>query len=122
MIVWYIIFGILAGIFGGMGMGGGTVLVPMFTIFLNYSQIESQGINLICFFFLALSSLILHLKNKMIEKRFLLLIILFSLPFSALGAFASNHINNQILKVFFGIFLMILAIFEFIKLFRKKSI
>jgi uncharacterized membrane protein YfcA len=30
---WLIIFGFLAGIVGGMGMGGGVVLVPLLTIF-----------------------------------------------------------------------------------------
>lgn len=122
MEIWLIVFGIVAGIFGGMGMGGGTVLVPLLTLALGFSQITSQGINLICFSFLALSSLVLHIKNKLIEGRFLLVIILCSIPFSALGAIMANSIDNQILKVFFGVFLMILSLIEFVKLFNKKSI
>ena len=36
-IMWYVllIFGMLAGIIGGMGMGGGTVLIPLLTIFAS---------------------------------------------------------------------------------------
>ena len=34
MIAVYIVFGILAGVLGGMGMGGGTILIPLLTIFL----------------------------------------------------------------------------------------
>ena len=33
-----ILFGFLAGIIGGMGMGGGTILIPLLTIFLSISQ------------------------------------------------------------------------------------
>ena len=33
-----ILFGLLGGIFGGMGMGGGTMLIPLLTIFLNFSH------------------------------------------------------------------------------------
>ena len=36
--VWYGIAGVLGGIFGGMGMGGGTVLIPLLGIFYNVNQ------------------------------------------------------------------------------------
>ena len=30
--------GIAAGVLGGMGMGGGTILIPLLTIFFNVGQ------------------------------------------------------------------------------------
>ena len=44
-----IISGIIAGIFTGTGMGGGTVLILLLSIFGNLNQHYSQGINLIFF-------------------------------------------------------------------------
>ena len=34
----YIVFGIIGGIFGGMGMGGGTLLIPLLSIFLGLEE------------------------------------------------------------------------------------
>ena len=40
MIDWLylILSGVVSGILGGMGMGGGTLLIPILTIFLNFAQ------------------------------------------------------------------------------------
>lgn len=115
-----ILFGFLAGVIGGMGMGGGTILIPMLTIFLSFSQTSAQGINLICFFFLALPALFIHFKNKMIETRLLWLIMISGLLFSLLGAFLANLIDGKFLKIMFGIFLILLSIWQFAKIFTEK--
>ena len=116
-----IIFGFLAGILGGMGMGGGTVLIPLLTLFLSFEQTVAQGINLICFFFLALPALFIHFRNKMIETKLLWLIILSALAFSVLGAYIANLINGDFLRICFGIFLILLSIWQFIKIFTEKT-
>ena len=36
MIFWEIIAGVIGGIVAGMGMGGGTLTIPILTIFLKY--------------------------------------------------------------------------------------
>ena len=59
----YVLFGFIAGIFGGLGMGGGTLLIPLLTIFLGLDQKLCQGINLVSFLVMALFSLIIHYKN-----------------------------------------------------------
>ena len=56
----YVLFGFIAGIFGGLGMGGGTLLIPLLTIFLGLDQKLCQGINLVSFLVKALVSLIIH--------------------------------------------------------------
>ena len=40
-----VVFGLISGVFGGLGMGGGTLLIPLLTIFLDYPQKLAQGIN-----------------------------------------------------------------------------
>lgn len=43
-----------AGLLGGMGMGGGTILIPALTIFLGVEQHAAQAANLIAFLPMAL--------------------------------------------------------------------
>ena len=64
-----ILFGILGGFFGGLGMGGGTLLIPLLTIFLHFDQQLSQGINLLTFLFMAVFSLYIHSKNNLIVTK-----------------------------------------------------
>ena len=63
----YILFGALGGLIGGMGMGGGTILIPLLTLFLNVPQLQAQTINLISFIPMAIVSLIIHIKNKLVD-------------------------------------------------------
>lgn len=63
-----IITGFLSGIIGGMGIGGGTILIPIMTIFLGFDQKTAQAVNLIYFIPTALTALTIHIKNKQIEK------------------------------------------------------
>ena len=39
----FLIFGALGGVLGGMGMGGGTLLIPLLTLFTKTEQKEAQG-------------------------------------------------------------------------------
>ncbi len=117
----YILFGFLSGILGGLGMGGGTILIPLLTIFVDLDQKMSQGINLIAFLIMALFSLIIHYKNGFIKTRGIIYIILSGLFFSLLGAFAANVIPSRILRVCFGIFLIILSFEQIFKIFKKNK-
>lgn len=42
--------GIISGVVSGMGMGGGTLLIPILTIFFHFNQQLAQGINLLAFY------------------------------------------------------------------------
>lgn len=70
-----IITGFLSGIIGGMGIGGGTILIPIMTIFLGFDQKTAQAVNLIYFIPTAITALTIHIKNKQIEKNNLWLLI-----------------------------------------------
>lgn len=68
MIVWCVIFGFIAGIVGGMGMGGGTLLVPLLSL-LDIPQRQMQAINLISFLPMCAVALIFHFKNKLVVTK-----------------------------------------------------
>ena len=116
-----ILFGVLGGFFGGLGMGGGTLLIPLLTIFLGFNQQLSQGINLLTFVVMALFSLVIHSKNGFIVTKNLIWIILGGVVFAILGSVLATYVPSLILRKIFGGFLVILAIVEFLKIFKKQG-
>lgn len=115
--------GIVSGVLGGMGMGGGTLLIPLLTIFFNFNQRVAQGINLVAFSIMALIIIFIHIKNGLIDKKLALKFGIIALVFSCLGALLANIINVKWLKVLFGVLLVCVAIFETvceIKLIKKN--
>ena len=59
--------GIIAGIIGGLGMGGGTILILLLTMFLNIEQNVAQGSNVVFFIPMAITAIIIYIKNKNIN-------------------------------------------------------
>ena len=119
--MWYmfIIFGFLSGIVGAMGMGGGTLLIPLLTIFSDVSQILAQGYNLIAFLPMSVIAILIHIKNKLVVPKYLFILIPSGIIFAIAGSILANLIDGEVLKILFGVFLIILSIFEFVKIFKK---
>lgn len=115
----YFLFGLISGIFGGLGMGGGTLLIPLLTIFLSLDQKLSQGINLVSFLVMAIFSLLIHYKNGFIETKGIIYIILSGVIFSILGALLAGFLPSKILRTAFGVFLCLLSLVEVVKVFKK---
>lgn len=117
----YVLAGIISGVFGGLGMGGGTLLIPILTIFLNFDQKLSQGINLLSFLVMALFSMFIHYKNGFIVTKHIAYIIISGMIFSVVGAFCMTILPSKVLKIVFGVFLCVLAIIEIVKVFKKDK-
>ncbi|MBR2052617.1 MAG: sulfite exporter TauE/SafE family protein [Clostridia bacterium] len=120
-IVLYIIFGVLAGVFGGMGLGGGTVLIPLLTIFLSVNQKLAQGYNLLTFLIMAVVAIIIHAKNKLIDLKSIIWIVVFGAVFCVGGALLTTIVDTKILKIIFAIFLILLSIWQFVSALKEKS-
>ena len=45
----FILISCFSGIFAGMGMGGGTFLIPLLSLFFGIEQIICQSTNVVCF-------------------------------------------------------------------------
>lgn len=119
MIFLYFIVGVIGGVLGGMGMGGGTLLIPMLTIFFSINQHTAQAINLIAFIPMAIVALIIHLKNKMVDFRKVLLIIIAGLITCVIGSLIAKALSGNLLKRIFGAFLLLLSFYQ---LFSIKKI
>ena len=121
MIIFEIIAGALGGIVGGMGMGGGTLTIPILTIFLSYEQLQAQGINLIAFLPMSIIALVVHFKNKLVDYKNTWGLALTGSVFSLIGALIANNMNNAVLKKLFAIFLIGLGIWQLVEMIKKKS-
>ncbi len=120
-IVLLISFGIIGGIFGGMGMGGGTVLIPLLTIFLSINQKLAQGYNLLAFLLMAIFAIIIHSKNKLIDLKSIIVLDIFGIIFCVLGSFLVSVVENKVLHYVFAVFLIILALIEIVKLIKENK-
>lgn len=112
-IVLLVLAGIAAGALGGMGMGGGTILIPVLTIFFDVEQKQAQAINLVAFIPMAIASLIVHVKNKRVETKGILWIIIPATVLSLAGSMVAQAIDGEILKRIFGGFLLLLSVAQF---------
>ena len=121
MIFLEILAGVLGGIVGGMGMGGGTLTIPILTIFLSYEQLQAQGINLIAFLPMSVVALIIHAKNHLVAFKETWLLALIGSVFSLIGALVANHMSSGVLKNLFAVFLIGLAIWQLIEMIKKNK-
>ena len=121
MIFLEILAGVLGGIVGGMGMGGGTLTIPILTIFLSYEQLQAQGINLIAFLPMSVVELIIHTKNHLVAFKETWLLALIGSAFSLIGALVANHMSSGVLKNLFAVFLIGLAIWQLIEMIKKNK-
>lgn len=102
--------GVLGGILGGMGMGGGTLLIPLLTVACGVPQRFSQGVNLIAFLPMSALALSIHAKNGLLKKQGLAAVVLPAAALSALGSLLANLLPAVLLKKLFGVFLIVLAL------------
>ena len=117
----YFLLGFLGGIPAGMGMGGGTVTIPLLTLVGGVEQKIAQCANL--FSFLPMSGLALrtHKKNGLLKTEKLGFVIVPALLFSLLGSQVAVYTSNGILGKGFGAFLIGLSIAGLTRQLQEKK-
>lgn len=114
-----IIIGIVSGMVAALGMGGGTILILLLGIFTELKQHIIQGSNLIFFIPTSIVAIIMNIKNKTINYKNAIVIIISGIIGAIIGCKISFNIENKKLKKYFGIFLLGIAIFEIYDFFRQ---
>ena len=117
--IWEIIGGLIGGLTCGMGMGGGTLLIPILTLFAGFAQLEAQGINLISFIPMSIVALILHFKNKLVKFKETYLLAIVGAVISTISALIAIHINGKALKIMFALFLIAIGIWQLVELIKE---
>ncbi|HSQ90501.1 sulfite exporter TauE/SafE family protein [Romboutsia sp.] len=106
------IIGFFAGIIGGMGMGGGTILIPALVIFASIDPKIAQSVNLLSSIPMTIIALIIHIKNKTVVFNLVIPIALFGILGAICGSFLANYLSSEVLKKIFGLFLLIVGCIE----------
>lgn len=119
--LWYALAGVSGGLLGGMGMGGGTVLIPILSLFFNLGQHTVQAVNLISFIPMAVIALIIHVKNGLVDFKGVLPIIITGVIFCIIGCFVARNINGSVLRRIFGGFLILLSVIQVVTYFKDNK-
>lgn len=110
--LYFVLAGVLGGVLAGMGMGGGTLTLPILVLVMGVEQITAQFANLIAFLPSGSAALFVHAKNGLIRKDNLIFMLLPSLAACVLCSFWASEANGVLLKKLFGGFLVLVAVFS----------
>lgn len=117
----YLLLGFLGGIPAGMGMGGGTVTIPLLVLVGGVEQKIAQCANLFSFLPMSVGALNTHSKNGLLKTDGLLWVILPALALSAIGSLVAVALPSALLRRGFGIFLIGLSFVGFYKEYGQKQ-
>jgi uncharacterized membrane protein YfcA len=124
MLDWWLltVFGFLIGILASMaGVGGGIFIVPVLTFFYGFIVNAATGTSLTTIIFTALASTVNYARQKRIYYRTGLILVVTTAPGAYVGAWFATIIEERLLAIVFGIFLILVAIRTIITLLRKRT-
>lgn len=118
----FIIAGAASGIIAGMGMGGGTLLIPALTLLLGVSQRAAQGVNMLSFLPAAAVALVIHYRAGRLDTKKSAAAVIFGIVGAVLGSLGAGWLSEGVLKRVFGCFLIVMAVGEIRAGLRKDKI
>ena len=98
--------GLGASIISAWGVGGGTLLLLVMTLFLGVDQRTAQGVNLLFFLPTAASALVCHAKGGYLDKPTLKAAVPIAVLAALIGAWVSNNLDVEVLRKPFGVYLL----------------
>lgn len=114
-----VIFGVISGIVTGLGMGGGTVLILLLSLFMGLEQHIAQATNLVFFIPTSLAAILTNLKQKNVDLKLAISISSFGIIGAIIGSIISDSISSENLKKYFAIFILIIAFHEIYELYKE---
>ncbi|MDF9759027.1 sulfite exporter TauE/SafE family protein [Peribacillus simplex] len=123
--VWLVLVGIglLAGSIGSLvGLGGGIIIVPSL-LYLGAStniieELTPQiavGVSTVIMIFTGLSSTLSYLKHKVVDYKAGLIFFIGSAPGGIIGAYVNKNLNVEAFSLYFGAFMIFMAIVLLVK-------
>ena len=106
---WFLPFlcGLGASVISAWGVGGGTLLLLVMTLFLGVDQRTAQGVNLLFFLPTAASALVCHWRGGYLDKPTLKSAVPWAVIAALLGAWIATALDVEILRKPFGIYLLL---------------
>lgn len=113
-----LLVGMGTGILSAWGVGGGTLLLLIMTLFLNIDPTLAQGINLLYFLPTAATGLFYHRKNGLLDPSAIKVAAPWGAAAAIAGAMVATAVDTDILRRPFGVYLIITGL---ITLFSKEK-
>ena len=110
----FLLAGLLSGVLAGMGMGGGTILIPALTLFAGVGQHAAQGINMLAYIPGAILAIIVHRRAGRLHLNRCIPLLIGGAAGAVCGAFIAVWLEAEWLRRLFGIFLVLLAVYQFL--------
>ena len=99
--------GLGASVISAWGVGGGTLLLLVMTLFLGVDQRTAQGVNLLFFLPTAASALVCHARGGYLDKPTLKSAVPAAVIAALIGAWVSNSLDVEVLRKPFGVYLLL---------------
>ncbi len=103
------------------GIGGGSFIVPVLIIFFNISTHKAIGTSLLIVIFTAISSTFAYYKQKRIDYKSGLYLIIGTIPGALIGSYLTIFFSSRELAFLFGFFLIFISFRIFYKAFKKNE-
>lgn len=114
----FVILGIVTGLMSALGLGGGTLLIPILSL-VGVGQKEAQLINVFSFVVMAFIILIFNIKNGLVDVFPAVVFSSVAVPFAVLMAICVKGIDEHALKITFGAFLLSIGVVELVCYLKK---
>ncbi|WP_295581609.1 TSUP family transporter [uncultured Oscillibacter sp.] len=99
--------GLGASILSAWGVGGGTLLLLVMTLFLGVDQRTAQGFNLLFFLPTAATALICHARGGYLDKPTLKAAVPAAVIAALAGAWVATALDVELLRRPFGVYLLL---------------
>ena len=114
--------GLISGTVSGTGMGGGTILILILSVFMGIEQHTAQATNLVFFVPTSISAIIVTIKEKLINWKIGIPVAISGIFGAIIGAKISVNMDVNKLKKYFGIFLILITFYEIYSLIKTYKI
>ena len=122
MTAWFLplLAGFGTGILSAWGVGGGTLLLLIMTLFLGVDQTTAQTINLLYFLPTAGVALVSHRRNGLLEKEAVQAAVPAGLAAAAAAVWVATAVDVAMLRRPFGVFLLFTGVMTLFQTKQKK--
>lgn len=117
--LWYILISLVSGTFAGMGMGGGTFLIPLLIVFMHTPQTQAQAQNLVVFVPMAIVVGIIYACQKLVDWKRAWIVALPATCVAVLGSLLAVNLSGKVLKIVFGAFIAAVGVWQLVSIIIK---
>lgn len=123
--IWLVLIGVglLAGTIGSLvGLGGGIIIVPLLLFLGSSTDIMAAltpqvavGVSTVIMIFTGMASTLSYMKHKIVDYKAGLIFFAGSAPGGIIGAYVNKFLNVHAFSLYFGIFMVLMAIVLLVK-------